>query len=333
MGKRLLAETSRVFEMKYDIYFHGNCFDGAASAATLSHFLKLRGDSYGKFIPLTHPVNKKWWRKLKMKSPSAVVDITYHPRAKIWFDHHPTTFIDKRWEKDFKASDIKLLTSNFKILDTKSPSCTGLIFRHFTKNFEIKAPKHIKELAKWADIIDRARFKNAREAMGFQQAALRIAKSFVDKKPSLSYAKLLIKALSEKSMIFIDKLKPVRIRFLKHKRDFKKSMPEIKKHLVLRGKVTILYGMNKRLAGARFASYYFYPQSKYSVRILKRGNKHVLSVGQNPWNPPRHPRIGQYLEKKYGGGGHSVAGSAAFTKKNDALREALNIADYLNKHV
>ena len=322
--------------MRYDIYFHGGCFDGAASAAMLLYFLRLRGDDYGKFIPLTHPINKKWWKKLKPKNQMAIVDIIYHPKAAIWFDHHPTTFIDKKWEKNFK-------NDKNHVLNDGSPSCTGLIYRHFTKKFPPKAdkplaekigpPKRIKNLAHWADIIDRARFGSAKEAMGFGSAALRIAKSFVDKKPSLDYAKLLIKALSEKPLAFVEKFKPVRTRFLKHKRDLKKSLPEIKKRLVLRGKVVVLYGMEKRLAGARFASYYFYPQAKYSVRILKRDNNYVLSVGQNPWNPPKRPMIGQYLEKKYGGGGHSVAGSAAFTKKSDALREALNIADYLNKHV
>lgn len=312
--------------MKYDIYFHGGCFDGAASAAMLLWFLRQRGDGYGKFIPLTHPVDKKWWKSLKMKRSSAVVDIIYHPKAAIWFDHHPTTFIDKKWEKNFRP-DL------WHKLDAKSPSCAGLIYRHLTKTLKIKPPKYIKELAHWADYIDRARFKSVKEAMGFKPAALRVAKSFVDKKPPLSYAKLLIKALSEKPLGFVDKLKPVCKRFLKHKRDFKKAMPEIKKRLVLRGKATILYGMQRRLAGARFAPYYFYPKSKYSVRILRRDNKYVLSVGQNPWNPPRRPRIGQYLEKKYGGGGHSVAGSATFKTKNEALEAVIKIADYLNKHV
>src|SRR3989344_2805305 len=272
MGKRLLVKTSRVFEMKYDIYFHGGCFDGAASAAMLLWFLRQRGDSYGKFIPLTHPIDKKWWRKFSSKKPFAVVDITYHPKAAIWFDHHPTTFIDKKWEKNFKP-DL------WHQLDTKSPSCTSLIYRHLIKNFKIRQPQYITELARWLDITDAAGFKNV-----------------------------------------------------------KKAWPEIKKRLVLKDKVAILYGMSKRLTAARFAPYYFYPKSKYSIRILKRGRFFVLSVSINPWNRPKNQaHIGKYLEKRFtnavSAGGHSVAGAAAFKTEKEALEAASKIADYLNKHV
>ena len=317
--------------MKYDIYFHGGCFDGAASAAMLLWFLRQRGDSYGKFIPLTHPIDKKWWRKFSSKNQFAVVDITYHPKAAIWFDHHPTTFIDKKWEKNFKP-DL------WHQLDTKSPSCTSLIYRHLIKNFKIRQPQYIAELARWLDITDAAGFKNVKEALSIKPPAMQIAKSFVDLKPPVSYAKLVILALSELPLAKVAKLKGVRKRFLKHKNGIKKSWPEIKKRLVLKDKVAILYGMSKRLTAARFAPYYFYPKSKYSVRMLKRGKFFVLSVGINPWNRPKNQaHIGKYLEKQFtnaaGAGGHSVAGAAAFKTKPEALEAAITIADYLNKHV
>ena len=312
--------------MKYDIYFHGGCFDGVASAAMLLYFLRQRGNSYGKFIPLTHPVNKKWWKKLKMQNHSIITDILYHPKAKIWFDHHPTTFIDKKWEKNFKSDQ-------WHVLNIKSPSCTGLIYRHLTKVLKVRPSKYIKDLAYWLDITDGARFKNVKEALSLKPPAMQIAKSFIDLKPPVSYAKLLILALSKMPLAKVAKLKEVRKRFLKHKRGIKKSWPEIKKRLVLKDKVAILYGMSKRLTAARFAPYYFYPKAKYSIRILKRGKFFVLSVGINPWNRPKNQaHIGKFLAKQYGGGGHAVAGSASFKKKSDALRETLKIADYLNKH-
>ena len=317
--------------MKYDIYFHGGCFDGAASAAMLLYFLRLRGDSYGKFIPLTHPVNKKWWRKLKMKNPSAIVDITYHPGAAIWFDHHPTTFIDKKLEKNFRP-DL------WHELNTKSPSCAGLIYRHLTKKLKTTPPKYIQDLAHWLDITDGAGFKNVKEALSLKPPAMQIAKSFIDLKPPVSYAKLLIFALSKMPLAKVARLKQVRKRFLKHKLGFKKSWPEIKKRLVLKNNVSILYGMSKRLTAARFAPYYFYPKSKYSVRMLRRGKFFILSVGINPWNRPKNQaHIGRYLEKGFinavSAGGHSVAGAAAFKTEKEALEAASKIADYLNKHV
>lgn len=266
-----------------------------------------------------------------MKNPSAIVDITYHPKAAVWFDHHPTTFIDKKWEKNFKP-DL------WHQLDTKSPSCAGLIYRHFIKASKAKPPKYIKELARWLDITDGAGFKNVKEALSLKPPAMQIAKSFIDLKPPVSYAKLVILALSQMPLAEVAKLKPVHKRFLKHKNGIKKSWPEIKKRLVLKDKVAILYGMSKRLTAARFAPYYFYPKSKYSVRVLKRGKFFILSVGINPWNRPKNQaHIGWYLEKSFSNavsaGGHSVAGAAAFKTKKEALEAASKIADYLNRHV
>src|SRR3989344_1206192 len=117
--------------MKYDIYFHANCLDGAASAAVLKYFLNLQGDDFENYVPLKHPVNKNKWKKLKAKNPIAITDILYHPKAAIWFDHHPTSFMDKKWEKRFKPD-------KWHVLDTKSPSCTGLILRTISRYFKLK---------------------------------------------------------------------------------------------------------------------------------------------------------------------------------------------------
>ena len=319
--------------MKYDIYFHGGCFDGVASAAMLLWFLRQRGDDYKKFTPLTHPVDKKWWRALKMKNPSAITDILYHPKASIWFDHHPTTFIEKKWEEKFRKDDRH-------VLDTTSPSCTSLIYRHYTKNKNFKIPKHIKDLVRWADIIDRNLlevYHTPKDAVNLISGAVGVAKSFVDKKPSVAYAKFLIKALCEMPFSKIVKLLPVKKRINIHKSRLKKSFGGIEERLVLYGSTAILYGMSKMLTGARFAPYYFYPEAKYSIRILKRGRFYVASVGINPWNKPKNlAHIGKFLAKNYGkisAGGHAVAASASFGSKKEVLEGAISIADYLNKHV
>ncbi len=313
--------------MKYDIYFHGGCFDGVASAAMLLWFLRQRGDSYGKFIPLTHPVNKKWWKSLKMEHPSAIVDILYHPKAKIWFDHHPTTFIDKKWEKNFQP-DL------WHQLETKSPSCTGLIYRYLTKNFKVKFPKYLKELAYWTDITDRANYKSAKEAFNLKPPAIQLG-YYLDSLSQMSVArhKSLINFLNKESISFVVRKSWIRNGILRFKKRFERSFPKTKEKMTLFGNTVFLENLKRELAGTRYASYYFYPKSNYSMRFTKHGETFVLSVGVNPWHKPKNPaRIGQFLEKNYGGGGHAYAGAAPFKNKKDALAAVEKITAYLNKH-
>lgn len=313
--------------MKYYIYFHGGCFDGVASAAMLLYFLRLQGDEYSKFIPLTHPIDKKWWKNLKMKNPSAIVDISYHPKAAIWFDHHPTAFIEKTWEKKFRGN-------KWHVLDIKSPSCTGLIYRHLTKVLKVKPPKYISDLVKWADKIDRALFSSPKEAMSLKEPALQVSRSMFERNPPLSYQKYLIHTLSSASLKDISKLPKVKSRFLKYKKEFRKSLPKLRKSIKLIGKVAFADYVGKKLIGMRFAPYYFYPKIHYSMRLIKYGNNFIISAGLNKWNAPKKlANIGKFLEKKYGGGGHAYAGSASFRTKKEALFEAKKIADYLNMNV
>lgn len=312
--------------MKYDIYFHGGCFDGSASAAMLLWFLRQRGDDYGKFIPLTHPVNKKWWKSLKMKRPSAVVDILYHPKAAIWFDHHPTTFIDKKWEKSFKR-DLR------HQLDVKSPSCAGLIYRHFTKSLKVKQPKHIKELVCWADMIDRARFKSPSDAISFKKPALQIAKSLYETNPSKAYQILLIRTLSEKYLSKVAMMSEVRSRFLKYKNLFDRDIGLLKDKVLVFGNTSFFDSTERDFAGSKFAMYYFYPKANYSLRLLKRDGRLILSAGVNPWYlPKKGVDLGKFLARNYGGGGHPYAASGYFKNQNEAMREIPKIVKYLNQH-
>ncbi len=313
--------------MKYDIYFHGGCFDGVASAAMLKYFLNSRGDEFANYIPMTHPVDRKKWKTLKPKNPMAITDIFYHPKSTIYFDHHPTTFMNKKWEKNFRKD-------KFHILNTKSPSCAGLIYRHLAKDFHFKWPKYLKKLVYWTDLTDRAQFKSAKEAIGINpSSAIKLAIFLDNKKLPLSYQKKIINSLGSNRLSFVVQDIKIKNWFVIYEKKLKKSLMEIKKHLTLFGDVVVLENAGKRLVGTRFSGFYFYPKSKYVIRFLKRSN-YVLSIGINPWNKPKNQAsIGKYLGKNYGGGGHAYAGSAPFKTKKQALEAKEIIVKYLNKHV
>ncbi|MBI2021197.1 hypothetical protein HYS99_01645 [Candidatus Giovannonibacteria bacterium] len=313
--------------MKYDIYFHGSCFDGVASAAVLKYFLNLRGDDFANYIPVTHPVDKNKWRSLKPKNLMAITDIFFHPKVKIYFDHHPSTFfLFPEWKKKFQKD-------KFHVSNSQSPSCAGLIYRSLYKN--IKTPAHIKELVYWADLTDRASFKDAKEAMGLKpKPAIKLA-TYMDNAKSLSinYQKNIIKLLAQKGLSFIRKDSRIKKGFLNYQKRLKQSLLKIKNNSSVIGNTVVIKNFNRELAGTRFAGYHIYPKTNYSIRFLKRDGEFITSVGVNPWNlPKKHAKIGKFLETNFGGGGHAYAGSASFKTEKETLRGIEKIVKYLNKN-
>lgn len=315
--------------MKYDIYFHGGCFDGAASAAVLLYFLRKRGDGYRNYKPQLYPVNEKKWRAMKLRYPSIIVDYLYHPRAAIWFDHHPTTFIDKRWEKNFRPDEWHCIVAPY-------PSSTGLLVRHLQKHFGFKPPAHLRELAYWLDIIDSAGFSSSRQLYNFKLPAIQIMTALdyeAKQKLSLSFYKKLIGDLSRYPLKRVAKMTRIRKNCKTYYKLFRKSLPVFKKSMVLRKNTVILDASAPNLVGARFIGFHYHPKAEYGIRIIKSGNNFSLGIGENPWHRPRKKRhIGRFLRKTFGSssGGHQYVGAARFRTKSEALQAIEKILKFLN---
>jgi len=153
--------------MTYNLYFH-NDFDGIASTAILMNFLKARGDKIAAFYPVQYPIDFKAWGKISFKKPTIIVDFVYHPKAKIWFDHHPTAFIKDSWRKNFRAKKLLRWDCDYK-------SCSSLILDSLKKDFKFRPKKFLLELAKWSDKIDAFAFKNPRESISFRKPAMKLS--------------------------------------------------------------------------------------------------------------------------------------------------------------
>lgn len=309
---------------KYDIYFHGNCFDGLASAAVLTNFLYSRGDSVKKYIPIYHDAFYKISAS-KSKNPIAIVDFLYHPKAEIYFDHHPTTFLNKRLKKQFKKGAMR-------VLDFKRPSCAGLIAHYIWKRFGYVFSKHIKELAQWADRIDRldiAYFDSPKKFYDFKSPAMRIAFS-LSEDDSAAYQKMLIETLSREGInatAKLSKLKPLVKQFQKK---FTSSMKYVKKNLIIKKKVVFLDNSEKNLVGFKFMVYHFYPKVRYGSNVSSHGKTYHLNVGYNPWNSGKNRiNLGNLVRKLFGGGGHKYVGGANFKSKNAAIKAAEKVMEYL----
>ncbi|MBI2023099.1 hypothetical protein HYT01_00860 [Candidatus Giovannonibacteria bacterium] len=322
--------------MKYDIYYHENCLDGTVSAAVLKYFLNLRGDDFARYIPLQHPVDKNWWKGEKLKKTSAIVDILYHPGAKIWFDHHDTTFIDSEWAGSYKPAGKNLDDAKLHVFDPARPSCAGLILSSLSGAARSKIPARLREMTKWSDILDRVNPKqiSVKDLLELKYPALKIG-FFLDNENNISRSrqKQLINTLSKKSLADAVDLPWVKKGFLTCKKKFDESLQKMKEKLEIRGNTIFIENLERKLIGIRFAPYYFYTKANYSVRLVRHGKNFILAVGVNPWNSPKKPaEIGWFLEKNYGGGGHAYVGSAPFGSEEQARKALPDLLKYLNEH-
>ena len=270
--------------MKYDIYFHGGCFDGIASAAVIRYFLEHNGHTIGRLNHITYPVDARAWNAMRFENPAAIVDTLYHPKAAIWFDHHPTAFLEARWQKKFIADDLHKL-------DTASPSCTGLVVRHITNTLRMPLPKRFHLLAKWLDIIDGNIAGYFRSSKAFfrttTRPALRIHHTLWVC-AALPYQQWLINAITHKNLSAVARSDKVQRYIKKYTVGMNATLKRFEK-IRRAGNVGFIEDKGDAI-GATFAAYYHYPDLSYTVRVFnERGGGWKLHAGENPWRRHASP--------------------------------------------
>ncbi len=310
--------------MDYNLYFH-NDFDGIASGAVMLDFLKGRGDKIISFNPINYfaEIQEKW-PKFKFKAPFILVDFRYHPGADFWFDHHLSTFISKKWQDNFANDGTHYFGPKFK-------SCCGLIISRLGKQFGYQPASHIKELARWADIVDSASYKSAKQAIELKEPYLRLA-LFLDDDSHPLHQEEIIKRLVSEPISKIVKL-PFIVKELK-KLDYEtgKAKKIFKDISVLKGKIMLVDTTKTKIFISRYMGYFLYPQLNYFVIVMRSDNGYHISAGKNPWKKmPNKVAIGEMLGK-YGGGGHGGVGGVDRRTKSEILKVAGEIIEYLNKH-
>jgi len=317
--------------MKYDIYFH-NDFDGLASAAILLNFLRDREDDISNYYPIEYPVDPKWFHK-KFKRPTIVVDFQYHPNAKIWFDHHPTAFFKKSWEKNFKSKNLMRWDASYK-------SCCHLIFDKLINDLNFKPPKFLNELVYCADKIDGALFASAKEALNLEliinqfDLLLDCLHPEIRTAKGAALTKKLINALSKLS--FEKAVRPTleTTMFKQCLKRFYYSMNFYKKNLVKYGNTVFIdTTTNKKIIPLHLAPFYYYKKNLFTIRLVKENGRYKLGVSSNPWRRPKRPiNIGQFLKENFGGGGHIYVGGANFITKEKMLSAMQKTIKFLNQH-
>lgn len=308
--------------MDYDIYFH-NDFDGVASSAVMLSFLRSRGDDIENFHPLNFKIKAEWPR-FTFKNPAIIVDFLYHPKAAFWFDHHPTTFLRDSWKKKFKSS--KWLHWGIKYA-----SCCHLALDELAKHYNFKPPRHLKELARWLDVIDGANYKSARQAILKKEPALRLGACIDKKSGDNNFLVWLIKFLSNNSIKSSLKAPEVKNILQSAMREEKLSLGFYEKNIKSFGKISFVDISGKQVSELNMAPFYFRPRSRYSIALKGGGNFFHLMVGVNPWRRRETKiHIGRLMEK-YGGGGHKVVGAADFQSREKIDEAVEQIIGILNK--
>lgn len=298
--------------MKLRILYHGNCFDGAASAAVFTKFYRAKIDAHVRvhYTPTMHRAGNAFDREQFDGDENAIVDFKYcaDDRLTWWFDHHQSAFLSKEDEQHFNGD-----TSGKKFLDTTSKSCAEFIARIGKEKFGWEDDS-LADLIEWAHIIDGALYDSAAQCVELRSSALKLMQVIEGEKDPAFVEKIIL-MMTEQTLDEIVasdeiqvKLKPIlehhwaTVELIKQRAKYERGVVQF--DLTDTG----VDGYNK------FIPYYFYPETTYNVALSRSEFRTKISVGSNPWAPrPRIHNIAEICEK-YGGGGHAVVGAVSLSR-------------------
>lgn len=295
--------------MKLRILYHGNCFDGASSAAIFTNFYRSKIDAEAdvSYTPTMHRAGNAFDREQFDGDENVIVDFKYSPDDRLtwWFDHHQSAFLTPDDERHFLAD-----TSGKKFLDTESKSCAEFIARIASEKYGFDDPG-LAELIEWAHIIDGALYESAAQCVELRSPALKLMQVIEGEKDP-AFVEKIIKLMTRQSLDEIVESDEIQAKLEPILQEHWKTVEIIKERAKYdRGVVTFdltgtgIEGYNK------FIPYYFYPQTTYNVALSQSSFRTKISVGSNPWAPrPRRHNIAEICER-YGGGGHAVVGAVS----------------------
>jgi hypothetical protein len=314
--------------MQLELLYHGNCFDGCASAALFARFFREREGTRLSAIsvrPLHHQQGDPFPKDAFSADVTACVDFRYSPRLHWWFDHHASAFPAPEDRADFERD-----ASGQKFWDPTAPSCTGFIARTLDARFSWRADD-LADLVRWADVIDAARFESAQAAVQLEHPALRIM-TLLEATKDPSVPARLIEAMQHRSLAEIaaepwvdGPLGPILERH-------RASVDVVRRHARADAGVVEIDLADTTVEGAnKFIAYDLFPDARYTVVVSRDAKKTKVSVGSNPWAREKRTHDISKLCEKYGGGGHPVVGAVSLgpNQLEDARRIAREIATAL----
>jgi hypothetical protein len=316
--------------MRLKVLYHGNCFDGCASAALFSRFFSEREGARLTGIahaPMQHGQGDPFPPGVFDGDVNACVDFRFSasPGLHWWFDHHASAFPSPADRAAFEAD-----ASGQKFWDPAAPSCTGFIARTLASRFGWRAPD-LAELVEWADVIDAARFASPAQAVRLEEPALRIMTVLeATKDPALPDR--LIEAFQRRPLGEIAAEDWIAGPFAPILEKHRAAIDVYRRLARVDGGVVAIDLSEAGIETAnKFISYELFPDARYTVAVSRDAKRAKISVGSNPWSRPDRPHDISKLCERYGGGGHPVVGAVSLApdRLDDARRIAGEIATTL----
>ncbi len=300
--------------MDVRIAHHGHCFDGAASAALFSRYVRERIDASATitFAGLTYePAAPPPAKRLKDGAVNAILDFRYtsSPILTWYFDHHVSAFQEPGSREHFDSD-----ATRQKFHDGTYGSCTKLIADVLRSRDGWEAPD-LADLVHWADIVDSAGYANADVAASVDHPANAIT-AVIQEIGDDPFCAKLIPLLASQSLVQIcdaplvrDKLAPIRLRH-------EALLARMERCGEQRGDVAVFDLSEQPLESVnKFVAYKLFPTAQFAVVLSWTPRRAKISIGFNPWS--KKPRVHSVAElcERYGGGGHPVVGAISLPAK------------------
>lgn len=310
--------------MRVQVLFHDRCFDGLASAATFTRFYRERVDPSAEFgyRGLTHRPGTSFTPDVFTDAPvHACVDFRYSPSEKLtwWFDHHQSAFEQPEHEAHFRAHP-----NDRHFHDPHAQSCTKFLAGVAREKFGFD-PAPLADLIHWADLIDGAKFPDARSAVALEAPALKLMLLAEATPDAETLLPKVIRALVElpldavvASPLVAEPLAPLL------RSHFETVALVRSKARLDRGVVTFDVADEGLDNFNKFIAYDAFPEAAYTVAVSRGAKRSKVSVGSNPWAQERRTHNIAQLCESYGGGGHPAVGAVSFAP--DRLDEARRVA-------
>ena len=307
--------------MKLRVLYHGNCFDGSASAGLFARFFREHladGAAEVAYTPMQHKGDPQPIPGgLLDGDVNACVDFRYSqdPRLNWWFDHHASAFQLAGDEAHFRAD-----LSGQKFYDPEAKSCTKLLATSLAEHHGFDITR-FTELLHWAELIDGALFPSAAMAVELGEPALRLM-TWVENNRDRPLAERFIEDLTTRPLADIaadDYVARALAPLLERHAQNVEAMRRLSR---LEGGVVVSNLIPAGIATInKFIVYYLHPEARYSVTVLETKERYKLSVGSNPW--PKVPRTHDIAKlcERYGGGGHPAVGAISLPKTDLAAVE------------
>lgn len=309
--------------MRIRVLYHDHCFDGAASAAFFSRFMR------GAFYPaaefaytgMAHRASQIFEDALFDGDENAIVDFKFSnsPKLTWWFDHHQSAFLTTDDARQYQAEH-----SPRKMYDPSYKSCTAFICAMVREKWGFTAPD-LDDLVYWANIIDGAQYPDPKTAVELGAPAMKLTLVIESSKGSHVVQKL-IRHMQHMTLDKIVELPEIQEIYRPLYERHRQSLNIIRERAAETGGVVTFDLTGYDLEGYnKFIPYYLYPQSTYTVAVSPSSFRTKISVGSNPWAPSEPTHNLASICERYGGGGHARVG--AISLEPGQVDEARRIAE------